>query len=344
MGYVERGGYRPQRFEAPPTDPGGPGRRIPLGGDNSRRLPDVAKGVVLTPVDAEYQRYSELLNGFFEKLGRWQNILLKDGFKRYWGGVIVEGKRYNSSSFGVFRTHNGELSIAPHPPLAPYIVEYGNPMDYELDNPPNKVLRVGADYFYKEQPDHGDPGNDELRKMFMVIRPGRAGIHLLTDPSGLPINHVEIVASNEDVIDSAFPFLSYSPDLAGLKIRSYATPSAFVDYRFNKLAKTLTIKPERTPMTTAYQIHLFSTIDGLIPGGSTLFKTMKSGPTGSHLDNQNGTHLRVFLLSLEQEKFLLTIGENGDDYRGRLRSHSPCILYREKEYRNRITNVLPARL
>jgi hypothetical protein len=34
-----------------------------------------------------------------------------------------------------------------------------------------------------------------------------------------------------------------------------------------------------------------------------MFKTMKSGPIGPHLDNQKRTHLRVFLLSLEHDMF-----------------------------------------
>ena len=50
-------------------------------------------------------------------------------------------------------------------------------------------------------------------------------------------------------------------------------------------------------------------------GWQLLFRTMKSSPTGPSLDNANGIHLWVFLLSLEQEMF---------PARGELRSRSLC--------------------
>jgi hypothetical protein len=54
--------------------------------------------------------------------------------------------------------------------------------------------------------------------------------------------------------------------------------------------------------------------------------TIKKGPRWYNLDNENGPHLRVFLLSFGQELFRPSIGENGDDYRGRLRSYSQSVL------------------
>jgi len=56
------------------------------------------------------------------------------------------------------------------------------------------------------------------------------------------------------------------------------------------------------------------------------FLITEMGPKWYNFDHIKGTHLRVFLLSLGKEMSSLTIGENGDDYRGRLRSHSQSLL------------------
>src|SRR6266478_8049303 len=54
-----------------------------------------------------------------------------------------------------------------------------------------------------------------------------------------------------------------------------------------------------------------------------------------------GSHLRVFLLSLEKRLFLLMIGENGDDNCGRPRSHTQSLLSRTQEYQADCTRTTP---
>src|SRR5438105_183990 len=60
---------------------GGGRKEAPLAGVGSGLVAEQPKKI-LTPEDAEYKRYSELLEGFFEKLLRWQEILKTDEYKK----------------------------------------------------------------------------------------------------------------------------------------------------------------------------------------------------------------------------------------------------------------------
>jgi hypothetical protein len=103
---------------------------------------------VFTPEEAEYQRYSELLRGFFEKFFRWQEILAADECQ------TLVGHR----GFSVYRSEIGSI-IRPGWSLE------------ETDDfkDQNEILRIDSQMV-------------SLRTIQFNIRPMQAGRHLLTDP------------------------------------------------------------------------------------------------------------------------------------------------------------------
>src|SRR5207302_87809 len=83
---------------------------------------------------------------------------------------------------------------------------------------------------------------EELKSIHLTIRPGPAGMQLLTDPDGKPIPEVWILA------DTEYPLLGRrlskeapsSP--AWLGISAFVDPRVGVDYKFNRQSQILTIE------------------------------------------------------------------------------------------------------
>src|SRR5436305_538132 len=87
---------------------------------------------VLTPKDAEYTRYSDLLIGFFEKLLRWQEVLKAMGSKSYG----------NTHSIDVLSSSNGSyITPSTDEPRATY-------------DPPDRILQI-IDITELNDPEHG---------------------------------------------------------------------------------------------------------------------------------------------------------------------------------------------
>src|SRR5260370_13136396 len=119
---------------------------------------------ILTPEDAEYLRYSELLQGFFQKITRWLKIAQAE---KYQGD---ERERV----FSVIRSDN-TLSIKTG-------------TTWIGDDTPDKVLQVRSHTYL----DINVPEFKALGEEFL-IRPGQAEKQLLVDPEdGKPLEEIEI--------------------------------------------------------------------------------------------------------------------------------------------------------
>src|SRR6266567_798671 len=112
-----------------------------------------------TPNDAEYQQYSELIKGFFQKFTRWQEILAADECKE--GEGLYRG-------FSVLRSENG-LSIVPG-----WRLEKGDPKEKD------EVLYLSSFT--------GDL--EYVPSIQFTIRPGQAGKHLFTGADNQPVERV----------------------------------------------------------------------------------------------------------------------------------------------------------
>jgi len=205
---------------------------------------------IFTPEDVGYQRYSELLTGFFVKCIRWQKILAAEEFQE-------DDRRYG---FSVFRSYDG-LSIKPG-------------TTNEENDPPDKILQVRS-IIRVDIPDFGKYGAyPEFRKYRafrtqFLIRPGLAASHLLVDPEdGQPLKRVEISIGLEETHVS----------MKNIEIRTerrdiereegyFAYRSA--DYRLSK--DTLEVQHKCSwfdVMTDEMATSLINTIDSLIPQAS----------------------------------------------------------------------------
>jgi hypothetical protein len=236
---------------------------IQVGGRKEAQLAIVEESVVpqqspqeqvYTPDDdAEYQRYSELLQGFFGKLTRWNNILMTVGFQ--WYKPTVKNEQGDPGGqirggFSVLRSDSG-FSISPSSSDSAYV-------DVKHDSP-NKVLEVGYDSYTKNY--SRDFRTEQLDYSHIFIRPGRlAGEKFFTDLEGKPIRDVWIIAEDKGslaglTISANYPFSqkSHAPSIA--------------EYQINRHTQTLTIKGgvNEEMMPIPYQIHLLDTIDRLIP-------------------------------------------------------------------------------
>ena len=131
-----------------------------------------------TPEDAEFQRYSELIQGFFEKFARWKEISMADEYQI----KLEEDKDYNfirGQAFDVLSSLHG-----------PYIKPISN-------NPPDRLLSMEIK---SEKP---DPQHGSFLEEF-IVKPGQAGRQLLVDPEDhTPLEHVYITISA--------PFQAYYP-------------------------------------------------------------------------------------------------------------------------------------
>jgi hypothetical protein len=132
-------------------------RRRQVGGRKEAPLAVVGSGLVpeqhkkiFKPEDAEYQRYSELLQFFFEKFTRWQGVLSTEEY-------IKDEERRSGS---VFRLDTG-FTMTPDTSMA-------------KDDPANKILQITNIMF-----NDPEPGLFDTR---FIIRPAPAGKHLLIDP------------------------------------------------------------------------------------------------------------------------------------------------------------------
>src|SRR5260370_9445059 len=200
--------------------------------EGSRKVAQDQQAKVLTPESIEFNWYRHLLQGFFEKLIRWKEIFDLD----------EQQENRRERGFSVFRSTNG-LSI-----------KFETSM--KMDDPPDKLLEVKK-ISELQDPEHG------LYKTAFLFRPGPAGRHLLVDPDNTPLEEVEIKVSDQKPVG-----------LQSLRIKT-ALPPTPPNKRFNYrhveyIFQGRKFQIDRAygiyfPMTDAYAIALFNTLDTLIP-------------------------------------------------------------------------------
>ncbi len=190
---------------------------------------------IFTPEDAEYQLYSELLKGFFEKFTRWKDILAAD--------ECQENEKIRG--FSVIRSANG-LSVKP-----------GN--SWVGDDPPDKILQV------RNITELNDPEHGCYQEKF-IIRPGQlARKHLLIDPDGKPLEEVRITVGIQS------PIQLKKIEIQTERFRD--KPGGHFNYReadYRLIGDTLVVLGYYDVMTDDMAISLINTIDALIPGSQPL--------------------------------------------------------------------------
>lgn len=204
---------------------------------------DVAPSQDTSPTteEKEQQSYRDLLNGFFEKLTRWQEI--------------HEDKKYHRNSddkfsdFEVLQTSQG-LTISP--------LNENSPLEKDAKwgkVPPNRVLvmtrAINID----------DPERHVFNREF-IVRPGQAGEHLLVDSEGRPLNKIEIKVAGHKLarLNSLIISTEYAQYTNTMEDRYKG-----VDYGQIKISRYLWFPL----MSDEYATHLFNTIDALIPGSTS---------------------------------------------------------------------------
>ena len=200
---------------------------------------------ILTPEDAEYHRYSELLKGFFEKIIRWQEILKA---KEYIEKSYDYWQKDNIRGFSVFLSDNG-------PTIIP-----GNTM--ESNDPPNKILQMRS-IIGLNHPEQG-----EYQEKF-IIRPGRvAGKNLLVDPDGKQLQAVEIEVGIQP--HASLKFITISTE----RVREEHEPGSSSSDRqaaYSLVGHTLEVSHQESwygVITDEIAASLIDTIDALIPGAT----------------------------------------------------------------------------
>lgn len=167
---------------------------LPVGGTKEAPLrvvggsgiaPDQKHTGIYTPDSPEFHYYTELLGGFFERLGGWNEILDETARWRGWAS-----NEY--SDFEVQRRPEGSI-ILPRERLSP--LDRDAIVGHE-HVPLNRVIVMTRNIILnKTYP------KAALHKTKFSIRPGKAGEHLLTDPvDGKTIDEITI-----DVDDQGTP-------------------------------------------------------------------------------------------------------------------------------------------
>ncbi len=191
--------------------------------------------------------FAHLLTGnLYTQFGMASNIAQTEGYT----------ENDDTCEFSVFRSDNG-FFISPSSSYTPWIKQ---------PNSQDKILEVLAD---KVNPILDNPEEGIVKDIF--ITPGAAGKQFFTDPVGKPLEEVSIkiydgknwerTFNDERVFTGLIIFADYSsrPDRTTLR-----------QYRIHKPTQTLIINHKQSnglePMSDAYAIHLFNTIDALIPG------------------------------------------------------------------------------
>ena len=194
----------------------------------------------LTPSDAEYLRYRELLQGFFQKITRWLKIAQAE-------------ENEKSRGFSVFNSDN-ILSIKPSTTEV-----------WERAETPNKVLQL-RDHKYLNEPEYEIFGEE------IIIRSAPAGKHLLIDMDNTPIEEVQIKVQSQFASTPEDDFSMQELRIM-TKVES-EIPGANDGREVNYFLKgdTLRVSPQLSVyplMPDEYAVHLFNTIDSLIPGSTS---------------------------------------------------------------------------
>ncbi|HVB23829.1 MAG TPA: hypothetical protein VNG51_17970 [Ktedonobacteraceae bacterium] len=192
---------------------------------------------VYAPTDAEFQRYCELLGGFFEKFTRWQEILQ------------VKGKKdYEWLELSILRSGN-DFSIVPGTSVA-------------KDDLPNKILEL------RQRIDYSDPDIGHFGASFF-IRPGSAGEQLLTDQEDeTPLESVKIKVGTQPPVWKGIKVETERPAENPKVVRDYHYNYRAASYDF--WGNTLKVShqyphPLYGVMTDGMATSLINTIDALIP-------------------------------------------------------------------------------
>lgn len=205
---------------------------------------------IYTPDNPEFHYYAELLRGFFEKLSRWQEIL--DQF---------EERRDNMwRRFSVYITASG-LTFSPG-------------MAWLGDYPP-KVLRVSNNTrgYYPEA---------RIGISDFLIRPGRAGKYLFTDPEdGKPLEVVTIHVNDQTIVPWGSKRIEIETEREG------EIPGGRYNYReaSYRLEQDGTLEVSRWygGMTDKMAADLLDTIDSLIPNTTSLTPQTENRATSEPL-------------------------------------------------------------
>jgi hypothetical protein len=228
-------------------------KEAPLAIVGSQTSSNAQQEQIYTPNNAEYHRYIKLLDGFFEKLTRWQDML--QPYVKPW-----ERWGENFIAFSILHTSHGFIISPEHTFNPTYNVT-------PEDDPPNKVLQIAGEY--REISDYPDPAINGKHVDF-TIEPGPAGEQLLINPEGKPINQVDISVRDNGVL-AELEIIIDSTITAHLKPRPYH--QYHVRYQLNRQDQTLTVgqtdQTNMAAMSEAFQTQVFDTINRLLPAGST---------------------------------------------------------------------------
>ncbi len=184
---------------------------------------------------AEYQRYSELLKVFFEKLTRWHEIFITEGHN--------ELRAFPWSWLRVKSSANGFV-IDPD-------------MEYEYPYPPDTILEAG----------YNNLNTSEIGNNYHYwFRPGEAGRNFFVDPDGKSLTQVRFhVMDKGNLAELSICVDELSPSPENISVLS---GNASVVYQLNRQLQIITIDrstPHHKLISEAYASHLFNTIDSLIP-------------------------------------------------------------------------------
>ena len=227
---------------------------------------DQKKIYVLT--DAEYEYYTELIQGYFEKLTRWWNIAkaFEKALPRDPGREYPPDYESYDSGFIVVQTPDG-LAISPEPPSLTMFPK--NP-DLVLHTwaPRARESNISENHFTSH----------------ITLQPGLAGENLLIDAENARIIWAEItinqfIPRGESSLSRSLSIDTQLTDdtvsrRTGLDYRECPGKSLSVTYQFkNSMLHILRGGDDRygpDPMSDVYATHLFTEINKLIPASLTL--------------------------------------------------------------------------
>jgi len=203
---------------------------------------------VLTPEDAEYVHYTDLLKGFFQKFARWKEILSAEEYQR---NDKKRGFDIFSSSHGTYITPIEDKSTSPT----------------DFDTQPGRILRVssmkGLDI----------PKHNLFTEDFFIFPGAEGRQHFLDPEDSKPLEEIRIHVSNQPPV--------------GRSIKIETTRFAEDNKHFNYRQADYELQEDRLRishkyyyygvMTDAYATTLLSTIDTLIPHSSTATPNERKG-------------------------------------------------------------------
>lgn len=230
--------------------------------DNKDVVQQPSQKKILTPTDAEFHRYSELLNGFFEKLSKWQDIFGEYAEPSKNRGLILSSYYQSSYEFERELHFNVDVQSAFHVLETPYGLKRASPPPFLTPKTPHKVFSASMDSAHERT----SLFNATAIKIYFSQRLTDFEKQLLVDLNGVKPTGVEVVVC--DIPDRLA--LKYLEVHAELPYDPSQPTDQNVRYELAQGYFKITrgyesIYHNHQPMSDAYAIHLFNTIDLLIP-------------------------------------------------------------------------------